>query len=520
MTTLKNLMRHFGRGALAAAALGVLSPAHGQEPPSAAFGFETVQRLAEARAASDYEAAERVLPPVLANLDYDAYRDIRFRPQAALWRDVSRFEVQLFHRGGLFVEPVRIHQVLGERVLRVAYSPTLFDFGKNTAPAELASDFGFAGFRIHYPLHKRAYKDELIVFLGASYFRVLGRNQLYGLSARGLAVNTATPEGEEFPRFTDFWLVRPAPQDDELVIYALLDSPSIAGAYRFIVRPAAITQVEVTAVLYPRLAIAKLGLAPLTSMFLLGENQPNRVRNDFRPEVHDSDGLLAHTGWREWLWRPLANPRGLRVSRLLDDNPKGFGLVQRDRDFDHYQDLEAGYERRPGYWITPLEDWGKGAVELVEIPTESEIHDNIAAYWVSEAQVPPGTALRFSYILSAFTASADWPPGGRVIATRVGRPPFAGAQNPSSGRGERLFIVDFAGGELDGLAEGQPLEAKVVASRGALRDVTVTRVPASGAWRVAFYLKPPGSQAVDLRATLSLYGHVLSESWTYLWTPE
>jgi glucans biosynthesis protein len=367
---------------------------------------------------------------------------------------------------------------------------------------------------VHYPLHRPAYKDELVVFLGAAYFRVLGRNQGYGLSARGLAINTG--DSEEFPHFTDFWLVRPAPQQRNLVIYALLDSPSVTGAYRFDVRPGEATQVEVTTELYPRKRIQKLGVAPLTSMFIFGEDPSGRRFDDFRPEVHDSDGLMTQTGTGEWLWRPLVNPRRLQINRFMDEQPRGFGLIQRDRDFSHYQDNEARYHMRPSYWIEPLGRWGKGGVELVEIPASEEIHDNVVAYWVPSAPVVPDQPLRFAYLLHSFAESSRWPPGGHAVATRTGNA-AVGGYHTDPAEGSRRVIVDFAGGELDGLEASQPVQAQLTARGGSVDHVNVERLPETGTWRVAFQVKPSADQ-VDLRCYLSLYGEALSETWTYTWT--
>jgi glucans biosynthesis protein len=484
-------------------------------PVRPTFGFANVQRLAQQRAAQAYVDRSSPLPPSLAKLTYDQYRNIRFRPERALWRNQALFEVQFFHRGFTYTRRVNITEVGPDGMLRpIPYDPSDFDFGNSAPPANLPTDLGFAGFRVHYPLQRPDYKDELIVFLGASYFRVLGRNENYGASARGLAVNVATSQGEEFPYFSDFWLVRPPPDQRSLTIYALLDSPSLTGAYRFEVRPGATTAVEVTATLYARKSVAKLGIAPLTSMFLRGENDSgSRHFDDFRPEVHDSDGLLEQTGDGEWLWRPLLNPRALRISTFSDEHPRGFGLSQRDRNFDHYQDEEAHYQRRPSYWVAPLGDWGKGEVELVEIPTDEEIHDNIIAYWVPAAQLTPQKPFSFSYLLSAYSTSPLWPPGGRAVATRT-----AGVQH-KAGDNSRRFLIDFAGGDLNGLDASQPVAAQVSVNNGTASDIHVQRLAENGNWRVSFTLTPKGPQGVDLRCYLTLYGEALTETWTYLWTP-
>ncbi|MDE2262472.1 MAG: glucan biosynthesis protein [Gammaproteobacteria bacterium] len=512
------------RTQLAAAALALLlltsavgqTPGTPQQPQAPAFTFATVQRLAQERAARPYHIRSTPLPRALATLSYDQYRQIGFRPSAALWHGQSMFEVQFFHRGFNFDRRVNVYEVVPSGVRPVVYSPSMFQFGKSVPRVTLPANLGFAGLSVHYPLNTPGYKDEVVAFLGASYFRALGRNQGYGVSARGLAIDTATPAGEEFPYFTDFWLVRPEPNQRTMTIYALLDSPSMAGAYEFDVRPGTVTQVQVTAELYPRRAVDKLGIAPLTSMFLYGESSDGRPFDDWRPEVHNSDGLMMQTGTGEWLWRPLDDPEKLQVNRYMDDSPKGFGLIQRDRNFADYEDPDSQYERRPSYWIQPLGNWGKGGIELVEIPSDEEIHENIDAYWVPSAAVVPHAPIRFSYLLSAYLNSGGrWPPGGKVIATRFG--PVLNGTTPVSGM--RLVLIDFTGGDLDSLMPSQPVHADVAADGGTISHVTVQRIPENGVWRVTMEVKPAGDQPVDLRCYLDLYGEALTETWTYQWTP-
>lgn len=480
--------------------------------PIATFGFESVQRLAQQRAEQPYREPGNKLPDALARLTYDEYRDIRFRAESSLWRNQSLFEVEFFHRGSNYDKRINVYEVTDQGVSPVRYDPAQFDFGRNGSLAKvLTPEIGYAGLRVHYPLNTSAYKDELIAFLGASYFRLLGREQSYGASARGLAINVASTNGEEFPYFSDFWLVRPTPEQRTLTIYALLDSPSLAGAYRFEVRPGTNSDVEVTATLYPRKEVEKLGVAPLTSMFFYGEEH-RRQYDDYRPEVHDSDGLLMNNGGGEWLWRPLVNPKSLRISNFSDEHPRGFGLAQRDRDFSHYQDEEAHYQRRPSYWIAPLGDWGKGIIEVVEIPTDEEIHDNIVSYWVPAARLQPHKPVSFMYLLTAYASAPNWPPGARAIATRT-----AAVRGRSDN--SRRVLIDFAGGDLDTLGPTQPVKAELSAHNGDIDSVSVQRLSENGVWRVAFRLTPKGGQNADLRCYLTLYGEALTETWTYLWTP-
>jgi periplasmic glucans biosynthesis protein len=345
---------------------------------------------------------------------------------------------------------------------------------------------------------------------------VLGRNQRYGASARGLAIDTAEQSGEEFPSFTDFWLVRPGPQDRSLTLYALLDSKSVAGAYQFDIRPGAITQTEVHGEIFLRRPVSKVGVAPLTSMFFYGTDGGRRA-DDYRPQVHDSDGLMAETGHGQWIWRPVSNPRELRVNRFMDENPHGFGLLQRERSFAQYEDVESQFESRPSYWIQPLGNWGRGGVELVEIPSDEEIHDNIVAYWLPAQGPAVGKPFDFSYVLFAYLQQPDWPPGGRVVATRSGSPSM-GDNKGHFGAGARRILVDFAGGDLEGLEASQPVKAQVSGDNVQVDAVTMQRLP-TGAWRAVFVVTPKVKRPIDLHCYLTLYGEVLTETWVYQWSP-
>jgi glucans biosynthesis protein len=489
-------------------------------PEPAPFTFAEVRRRAAALASRPFEDQQDVLPPAVRHLSYDQYRDIRFRPQKALWRDAGlSFQVQFFQRASFdFMDAplakVVINIVDQGHVVRVPYISEMFDFGR-TVVTELPADLGFAGFRIHYPLHRADYYDEVAVFLGASYFRALGQQQHYGLSARGLAIDTGLAKAEEFPRFREFWLEKPQPNATAMTVYALLDGKSVTGAYQFTIRPGKDTVFEVKAHVFMRAEVEKIGFAPLTSMFFTGEGT-ERFFDDFRPEVHDSDGLLLATGHAEWLWRPLANPTRIRVSSFRDTNPRGFGLLQRDRDFDHYQDLESAYQTRPSVWIEPLGEWGTGAVQLVELPSDSEKHDNIVAFWVPAERAEAGKEWQFAYRMAFFLDTSGLPPGGRTYATRIGVGGYSGESEPD----KRKFVIDFAGGRLSDLDPTAPVEAVVTASAGRVDNQTVQRNDFIDGWRVFFDLKPAGEAPVELRCFLKVGEDALTETWSYQWNPK
>lgn len=512
--------RDIFKGWMAASVSAALTrPAH---PQAASFGYEAV--IAKARGLSQLPFQPGVAAPeVLRQLSFDAYRDLRFRPERAfLNEEGSRYRLQMFHLGFLYQRANVISLVRGGVAHPVSYRAELFDLGRNRFEPPFPETLGFAGFRLHYPLNEPKVYDELIAFLGASYFRLLARGQRYGLSARGLAIDTALPSGEEFPAFREFWIMPPVARGEHAVILALLDSPSVTGAYSFVVHPGAHSRLDVQVTLFARKPIRKLGLAPLSSMFFYGENQ-QRPATDYRPKVHDSDGLLMQTGSGEWIWRPLRNPSTLAVSAFLDNNPRGFGLAQRDRVFDHYQDLDLRYDLRPTYWIEPLGSWGEGHVELVEIPTPDETNDNIAAFWVPRAELKIGEPISFAYRLHAVNAVGEIGgerPGGRVINTFHKR--LLQHEAPEFGDPHvRRFLIDFAGGELDYFVKGAS-EVEVVPSApsGQMLRQFVIANPAINGVRAIFDFKAQPNTTTDLRAYLRAGDKTLSETWIYPWRQE
>jgi len=484
----------------------------------AAFGFQNVVEKAARLAQSGYEEPPRS-PEFLLRMNYDAFRDIRFDPEQALWKkEKLPFTIQFFHPGFNYVHPVKIHAVEGQKVTDVAFSSEFFSYGGNDFKERIPPDLGYAGFRIHYPVKTAEYLDEIVVFLGASYFRAVGRNHQYGISARGLAIDTASSAGEEFPAFTEFWIVKPWPAASQIRVYALLDSPRITGAYAFEIKPGEEMAVKVRSRLFLRKRIDRIGIAPLTSMFFYGENTVS-VPDDFRPEVHDSDGLLVAFRSGEWLWRPLVNPQDLKVYSFDTPDPIGFGLLQRDQNFDHYQDLEARYDIRPSVWISPLGKWGPGRVELVEIPSPNELNDNITAFWVPENVPGPGKPLAFDYTMSWHSPDGTRPPGGRVVDTRT-----AVGHLPNS----RKFVIDFAGRDLEAMPADKPITAVVSTDeRSPLLEHQLFKNRVTGGWRLVFQIQvpEPGSlsallpdrkRPLELRAFLKDSGNnVLTETWSY-----
>jgi periplasmic glucans biosynthesis protein len=502
-------------GALLAlsAGSGYAAPALSESGHDESPIFTMVQARALELSSQPYVKNTPDLPPFLATLNYDQYRDIRFQPKQSLWlKQRLPFQAQFFSRASMFTERVLVNIIEQDKVVPVDFEPDMFDFGRLPVPAEIPKDLGFAGFRLHYPINRRNYYDEVITFLGASYFRAVGRRQLYGLSARGLALDTAHDKGEEFPVFREFWLQKPEHKARQMTVYALLDSPSVTGAYRFVIKPGAGTEIDVKAYLYFRNNVELLGVAPLTSMFFHGKTTKHDV-DDFRPEVHDSDGLWIVSGSGEQLWRPLNNPQRLATSYYRIDSPRAFGLLQRERDFSAYQDLEARYEKRPGAWVEPVGDWGAGSVELIEIPTDDEYHDNIVAFWVPAEPATEGSRRSFEYRLTF----GDKPKAGqdqaRAIATRIG----AGADAKSA---ERKFVIDFAGADLTRLRETPELVADLSSSTGVVGKPVIQRNPFTSGYRAYFDFTPGNEPLSELRCNLHIDTDVLTETWTYQWRKE
>ena len=480
--------------------------------PPQPFDFERLAESARRTAAMPYTAPVGPSGALLDRIDYDAYWRIRFQPDAALNPIPRGAETQLFPLGRYFRRPVRIFLHQDGMAREATYDPSYFEMPAESPARSLPPNAGFAGFRVMRP----GGKPDWISFVGASYFRTDGPFGQYGLSARGLAIDAGLGRPEEFPDFVAFWLGPPENPSDDLTVYALLDSPSVTGAYRFGLRRGGMEEghrISVAAQLFFRSGVERLGVAPLTSMYWYSERQRAGVE-DWRPEVHDSDGLALDTGAGERIWRPLRNPGHVTTSSFTDDGPAGFGLIQRDRSFENYQDDGAFYDRRPSAWITPDGDWGKGAVQLLELPTGDETMDNIVAYWTPERQPAAGDRLSFAYVI-------DWarrdPPAGAVAEVAATYQGVGGAPGQPTKSGVGKMIVDFAGAAIAGLGADSGIEPVIDIRNGALLAPIAAR-PVVGArrWRLSFDFTQDGPEPVDLRAYLRKDGVALTETWMAL----
>ena len=476
---------------------------------------------AKASAEQGYQQNDHGLDDKLKSIDYETYRSIRFQHDKSLWNGKNDYEVQFFHPGFLYQLPVTVNTVDASNTIhRVPFDSTMFNYDGDAASLSTLTNenTGFAGFRVHYPIKTADYKDEFAVFLGASYFRLVGKNQVYGISARGLAIDTALAKGEEFPYFTEFWLIEPE-KGQPITIYARLESPSVAGAYKFVITPGVDTRVDVQSWLFARENVEKLGIAPFTSMFLYGENSEVRP-DDYRPEVHDSDGVLMVTHAGEEIWRVLTNPARLQITSLSDSAPAGFGMLQRDGNWEHYLDAEANYHKRPGLWVTPVAGFNDGRLEVVEIPTKSETHDNIVAYWVSNTPFNQGQSRYVAYQLKTVEQHAFKSKLARVVRTRQGAPYLPGEKiTDNANQAQRRFIIDFA------VPEGSAFHIEDLAFvidglNGEISQQRIYPVNDGLQWRATFLVTPNDKNTVDMRAYIEHQGTRVSEVWNYVYQPQ
>ena len=502
-----------GGAAPSVAAPGVATPgpsARTDSPPADkpaagyAFTFDTLLAEAKRRAAAPYAPQRSTLPAGLDKLSPEQYRSIHFNADAAIWRtEQLPFRLELLRAGNNLQAAVIVSTVEDGLAQDLVATPAMFEMSP-TLPQLGKVSLPLSGFRLRAQINSKKVWDEFLVFQGASYFRAVAQNLSYGLSARGLAINTAEPSGEEFPAFTHFWIERPGPRARSIVIYALLESASTTGAYRFTVQPGMETVMDVQLTLFPRTDMHVVGIAPLTSMFLFDETNRGRL-DDYRPEVHDSDGLQITSKTGEHIFRQLANPSILQVSTFTTQAPQGFGLVQRSREQSDFQDLENLYERRPSAWIEPIGDWGAGALELVEIPSGRESNDNIVAFWRPAQALSPGHPAQFAYRLT-WLAEPELPKGlGKVVATRSGA---------SLDGKRRVFILDFigAGEKTDGL------RLDLGASRGKVVNTGLVSNSALHGMRASFEIDPNDADLIELRLRIMRGDNPLTETWLYRWT--
>ncbi|EBA11971.1 glucan biosynthesis protein [Roseobacter sp. CCS2] len=473
--------------------------------PTIAQPVGSLLDMAKAMQQQPYTPNTTPLAPPFAGLDYNAYRGIRpLVGQSAQLPHGDHFAVDLLPPGLYFPDPIKVDKVTPEGLREIAFSPALFDFDTryfddvpDTSPGA-----GFSGMRLRYPLNAPGRMDEVLVMQGASYFRAIGAAMVYGLSARTIALGTGGDGPEEFPRFVH---LRLHPAEGETVrIEGVIDSPSLTGHLDMVLRPGVDTQMEITTTIFPRVDIADIGIAPLTSMYLKGPMLAV-VSDDFRPRVHDSDVLVIENGAGEQIWRPIANPRNVETSAFVDDAPGRFGLYQLPRNYDDYQDTEARYHDRPSATVEPLEPWGPGAVMLVELPTQTEFLDNIVAFWRPQDPLLAGKEYRYAYKLNWTLSAPDVGDLAPFVQGRSGR--------EHDRPGHRRFVVDVATVD-DG---AQPV---ISASDGAeVLGISAFPLPDGTATRVTFLFAPGDTDVAEIRLSVRAADETpLSPVWLHRWT--
>ena len=488
------------------------TPGVTNDDPATPFSWEVLNAQAKALAEKPFNADQYKGPHEVANLDYDLYRQIRFNSNKAIWaEDPFNFRLQLFHGGYIYKDPVDLYITENGQARRIRYQRDLYTFGLAERPLEIPENAGFySGFRVHAPIYSANDYSEFLVFQGASYFRSKAKGQTYGLSARGIAIDTAQDgKTEEFPAFRAFWIEKPKPGERVITVYGLLDGPSVAGVYRFAAALGDDTVMDIECQLYPRVPVTHVGIAPFSSMFFYGTADAHHP-DDFRPRVHDSDGLSIHTGNGDWIWRPIVTAKFILYSIFFDENPSGFGLIQRLRGFENYQDIGAAYQSRPSAWVQPLSGWGEGSVDLIELPTDSEYVDNVVAFWRPKDGLLPGQSYNYRYKLT-WLYQAPVPKNlAQVRQTGAGL---------GLAPGSRFMLIDFAGGDVFADADEEYWDFDVHASAGNIKAYSVTPHPFIDGKRIGIEYHPDGNKVADLSFQIRRMGVPISEKWVYRWAP-
>jgi glucans biosynthesis protein len=508
------------------------------------FTFAGVQAMAQSRALQPFQPPSDMLPPQLKKLTPEEELGIFWNDTYRVWRrEGLPFQIDFYPLSNDVHTPVLINMVDRHGASRLPYSPSFFRYNFPINPP-LPTDLGYGGFYVRYPhmapkSDARSPLDGFFSVEGASYFRVLTKDQVYGLSARALAINAIVENHEEFPSFTEWWLYRPTSNASAMTLDALLDSPSVSGAYEFTLRPGAQTSVDVHATLFFRKDVTQLGLAPFSSMYFYGENAPNHFGNG-HPEIHDSDGVLMNTGTGGWVWRPLEQETFRQAYNFLDENPRGFGLLQRDRNFQHYQDLANNYNLRPSAWVTPHGLWGKGALQLIQLVTNNTNTDNVVLQWHPDQAVKAGQRLDLNYTIDYYMNDANRPPLAYATQTLVNDPappppapptlmgpPVPSAlvakenKNTPAGPTPVQFLVDFAGDGIEDIAADHRPDLDLTCDAGArVRESSVEKNDYDKSWRAAFTIVPAKVNVpVEIRCTLRDKNRPLTETWSYTWHP-
>ncbi|TGL17685.1 glucan biosynthesis protein D [Leptospira yanagawae] len=480
-------------------------------PNSEIFDFNAVDQIAKQKLKSKFVPTPVFKIPGLDGISFEDYRQIEYKPDVAIWKNLALpYQLHFFHPGHIYSNGIKIYEVIEEKPVEIPYDSSRFHFGNLPLTDdffELSKKLQYTGFRVHYPINQKEALEEFLVFQGSSYFRALSKDQVYGLSGRGLAINTG-PEGkEEFPIFESFYIKRPEKNDSSILIYAIMNSESVAGAYEFFVTPGEITTIDIRAKIYLRKKIKRLGLSPITSMFLYGEsNIP--ILGNIHPEIHDSDGLLTYLGEDNWEWRPLINPKKTKLTSIELNHPKGFGLIQRDRKFKSYQDEKLLYHRRPSVWVEPKGDWGEGELYLLEFTTNLDSDDNITIFW--EPNIPPNLkeGYEFQYRLSYIEKSPETHQLGKTSSYYKGTDPLF----PK----EKMLTLYFTGDVLKALDPKTELKAIIKNDMIPADQIRyqIEKIRELDQWRLQIWHSSP-IEVSNWKVHLEKENQKITETWIY-----
>lgn len=487
------------------------------------FTFETLVSMARNSARCEYKERVTPLPKSLQNLDYSQYNLMRYNIDSDLWaNDDLPFRVSFFPLGTtLYSLPVEIYEIDNETLIsKVPFSPKFFQYEDQVKfiKDQMPEDAGYAGFKLRYKPKGSSYPDEFAAFLGNSYFRIICDGSSYGLSNRGLAINTGVENvPEEFPAFEKFYLVKPSKGDESIIIYAFLNGRSVTGAYSFKITPGTEASVDVKSVLFLRNKVNLLCLAPITSMFWFTLGEPDNFY-DYRPSVHNSEGLVLSDGKND-IYEPLTNyPFHKMINDDIScDSLRYFGLVQRDREYNRYMDPGVKYHLNPNCLIVPQNNWREGSLRLFVLPTLTEWMDNINLFWIPKTLPEPMEPINFDYKI-LYSLKEPKNTLSFVKYTNLGQD-LINCKNT-------IFALSFA--DKDAIIEKSKdikIDLQVPSDVIIASPPSIEKIIFNDTWRVLFTLTIHKKLAYEdkpfiIKCTLKDNGKSISEEWYFLWYPQ
>lgn len=476
---------------------------------SDAFTPAKVAEIARALAGDAFKPPAASPLDALASPSPEELAAIRYKPNELIWaNDNLPFAIEPLHRTRNMPGELALYLVDGATASRLPYDPAKFEFGK-VKPPPAGTQLGFTGFRV---LHRGSdgHLNPVVSLLNASILSAIARDQVWGAIARPMSVYSAE-QGEETPHIRTIWIEKPKPIATELVMHAVVDTPSLAGAVRFTLRAGEATVIDTECTIFARKQVDHLALTPIQATYLSGPIDWPQT-GDMRPAAYEAGGVQMLTGAGEWIWRPVSNRSRLQISGFVDRDPQGFGLIQRDRAFATFLDDDGEWQRRPSVWIEPIGKWGPGEVTLMEIPAASQNNKNIACYWRPKPALAAGSETSFAYRQFWCWRTPEVPDGARVMLSRIGRLPG------DTSEVKNRVLIQFQGEQLSDPNKAATIAPSIWSSAGKVSSVRVFRTPRHGSMRVVFDLDPGGQPLVELRVVLKQDAASMSETWLYRWT--